>query len=84
MNFYEKIPVKTKAFDLAGENVEIDTEGLESTLYVNDGTVFIKARPEVSDENAFVLQKGASITLNGLFYLSGNDANVRVLYCRVI
>lgn len=84
MNFYEKIPVKTKAFDLTGENVEIDTKGLEATLVVNNGTAFVKARPEVNDSDAFVLEKGGSITLNGLFYLSGNAANVRVLYCRVI
>lgn len=84
MNYCERIPAKTENISLNGENVKIDTEGLEATVSAADGTVYIKAAAECADENAFALEKGERITLNGCFYLSGNGAAASVLYCRII
>ena len=84
MNYCERIPAKTENVSLDGKNVKIDTEGLEATVAVTDGTVYIKAAAECADENAFALEKCGHVTLNGCFYLSGSGAKASVLYCRII
>jgi hypothetical protein len=84
MNYCERIPAKTENISLDGKNVKIDTEGLEATVAATGGTVYIKAVSECADADAFALEKGGCITLNGCFYLSGNGAAASVLYCRII
>ena len=84
MNYCEKIPVKTKGYALNGEDVFIDTAGLEAHLYADGADVYIKANNGVSDEDAFILKNGAYLTLNGSFYIGGENAVVRILYCRTV
>lgn len=84
MNYFEKIPAKTEAISLSGNTVKIDTKGMEATVISRDADIFIKASRETVNEDAFVLVKGQSIALNGSFYISGDGADVRVLYCRII
>ena len=59
MNYCEKIPVKTKGYALNGNDVFIDTAGLEATLYADGADVYIKANSEVTNEDAFILKDGA-------------------------
>ena len=84
MNYCEKILSKTESISLSGNTVNIDTKGMEATVITRDADVFIKANRETADKDAFVLAKGQSISLNGSFYISGDGADVRVLYCRII
>ncbi len=84
MNYCERIPAKTQTVTLDGKNVKIDTEGLEATVAAADGTVYIKAAEECADTDAFALEKGERISLNGCFYLSGSGATATVLFCRII
>ena len=84
MNYFERIPAKTENIALDGKNIKIDTEGLEATVASREGTVYIKADTETVNEGAFALEKGERITLNGCFYLSGDNAAASVLYCRII
>lgn len=84
MNYCEKIPVKTETVNISGRDVRIDTEGLEANLYVTGGDAYIKANSAVKNEDAFVIKNGAYFTLNGAFYIGGENAVVRILYCRII
>ena len=84
MNYFERIPAKTEAVSLTGANVKIDTEGMEAVIVCREGTAYIKALGNVKDTDAFALEKGHSISLNGSFYLGGDNADVRILYCRII
>ena len=81
--FYERIPVKTQAVSLTGESVEVDAAGLEVTLYAaND--IFIKANESVPDENAYLLTAGNTAKLSGRFFIKADEADVRLLYCKLL
>ncbi len=84
MNYFEKLPVKTQTVNLSGNDVRIDTAGLEATLYVTDGDAYIKANSAVKNEDAFIIKNGTYFTLNGAFYIGGDNAVVRILYCRTV
>ena len=84
MNCFEKLPVKTETVALSGKDVRIDAAGLEATLYAADGDAYIKANPGVKNEDAFVIKNGTYFTLNGAFYIGGDNAVVRILYCRTV
>ena len=84
MNYFEKIPAKTQAVVLNGKDVKIDTEGMEATVVSSVGTSYIKVSDSTDNADGFVLEKGQSITLNGKFYIGGDSAEVRILYCRII
>lgn len=84
MNYCERIPVKTQALKLSGTNVRVDCEGLEVSVLANGADVFLKAHESVSDENAYVIKSGESVTLCGSFVLNSSSADVRMLFCKVI
>lgn len=84
MNYFERMPVRTESYSLTSEPVELDTMGLEAIIYANGGDVLVKASERTSDDEAFIIKSGSTICLNGCFYISGNQVNARVLYCRII
>lgn len=84
MNYCERIPVKTKKITLSGENVKIDCEGLEVTVYAESGDIYLKSTQVTPDEEAFIIKSGSAITLCGSFILSSAQAVARLLYCKVI
>ena len=59
MNYCERIPVKTKKINLSGENVKIDCEGLEVTVYAESGDVYLKSTQVTPDEEAFIIKSGS-------------------------
>ncbi len=84
MNYCERIPVKTKKITLSGEDVKIDCEGLEVSVYADGADVYLKSSAETADEDAYLIKSGNSITLCGSFVVSGTNAKARLLYCKVI
>lgn len=82
--YYERIPVKTAAITLAGKAVKVDTAGLEATVLAKDANVFIKANESVSDSDAFVLASGTSVRLCGTFFVKAEEADVRLLFCKLL
>ena len=82
--YYERIPVKTAAVTLAGKAVKVDTSGLEATVFAKKSDVFIKANESVSDAQAFVLAAGSSVSLGGTFFLKAEEADVRLLFCKLL
>ncbi len=82
--YYERIPVKTAAITLAGKAVKVDTAGLEATVLAKDANVFIKANESVSDADAFVLASGTSVRLCGTFFVKAEEADVRLLFCKLL
>ncbi len=84
MNYCEKIPVKTRRIVLSGVPERVDCEGLEVTVLAKGSDVYLKADETVSNENAFIIENGKTVTLCGSFVLSGTSAEARLLYCKVI
>jgi len=84
MNYCERILEKTQLLFIDDENIRIDTEGMEAVVKAIDGEVYIKANTQTNNDNAFMLDAGESITLNGSFYLSGDGVEIRIMYCRII
>ena len=84
MNYCERIPVKTKKIALSGENVIIDCEGLEVSVYADGGDIYLKSNAQTADEDAYLIKSADSITLCGSFVLNGTNAKARLLYCKVI
>ena len=84
MNYCERIPVKTKKITLSGEDVKIDCEGLEVSVYADGPDIYLKSTVDTSTEDAYIIKSGNSITLCGSFVLNATQANARLLYCKVI
>ena len=72
------------AVTLAGKAVKVDTAGLEATVFAKKSDVFIKANESVPDAQAFVLAAGSSVSLGGTFFLKAEEADVRLLFCKLL
>lgn len=84
MNYCEKIPSKTSALVLSGKPVKVDCLGLEATVYAKDSDIYIKCFAETSNDDAFILGAGSCINLCGSFWLDAQNAEARILFCRVL
>ena len=76
--------MKTAAITLAGKAVKVDTAGLEATVFAKGADVLIKANESVSDADAFVLASGTSVRLCGTFFVKAEEADVRLLFCKLL
>lgn len=84
MNYFEKIPVTTQSITFLANEQTIDTTGLEATIFAKRGDVFLKTVEDIDNSEAFVIKEGTYFTLCGRFILASADAEVRILYCKIM
>ena len=82
MYCYEIIPEKTRCIYLSGTAEALDCEGLSVTLFADGGDIELKVHAFDSDDDAFIVKDGTSITLCGKFIINASSARARLLYCR--
>lgn len=82
----ERIPGENRGHHACqGKAENVDTAGLEANrVLAKDANVFIKANESVSDADAFVLASGTSVRLCGTFFVKAEEADVRLLFCKLL
>ena len=82
--YNERILVKTASVALSDEPAKVDAEGLEVTVRAGDSDVLLLANANDSDNDAFPITAGTSVTLRGTFYLKAQEGSARLLYCKLL
>jgi hypothetical protein len=84
MNYSEKLVVKTQRKQLEGEFALIEANGYEATVTSASGTVYIAGTTANTEEEMFPVLEGERISLCGSFYIYSQNADVRILYCKIL
>lgn len=84
MRTYERIPVKTKKYELTDSLTEINTQGLEAIILAEGGDVCLRAQKNASSSDAFIIKEGTYAYLGGVFWLSGSGATALICFCDLV